>query len=181
MLETTHMMTITHHISSHSALFLNSSQAWKAWETQDKLHTRTWRPTLLLWIRIRAWMSRGASLESKKSRENFSPKSMSWLQPPHSHVSWGLGLGPEPGPGLGREWGKLLPRDRACSCSNLALSRSCSPLPFQPQPQLTSLPRLQAVATACMIPAASMEKEKALSRKPGDEKSAMVAVRLTGS
>lgn len=181
MLETTQMVTIAHLISSHSAVFLNSSQAWKAWETQDKLHTRTWRPTLLLWIRIRAWMSRGASLESKKSRENFSPKSMSWLQPPHSHVSWGLGLGPEPGPRLGREWGKLLPRDRACSCSNLALSRSCSPLPFQPQPQLTSLPRLQAVATACMTPAASMEKEKALSRKPGDEKSVMVGVRLIGS
>lgn len=115
-------------------------------------------------------MSRGASLESKKSRENFSPKSMSWLQPPHSHVSWGPGLGPEPGPVLGREWGKLLPRDSACSCSSFALSRSCSPLPFQPQPQLTSLPRLQAVATACMTPAASMEKEKALSRKPGDER-----------
>lgn len=63
-----------------------------------------------------------------------------------------------------------MPRDRACSCSSLALSRSCSPLPFQPQLQLTSLPRLQAVATACMTPAASMEKEKALSRKPGDKK-----------
>lgn len=76
-------------------------------------HKHTWRPTLLLWILILAWMSRGASLESRKSRENFSPKSMSWLQPPHSHVSWGPGLGPEPEIGLDCECGKLLPRDSA--------------------------------------------------------------------
>lgn len=78
-----------------------------------RTYTHTWRPTLLLWILILAWMSRGASLESRKSRENFSPKSMSWLQPPHSHVSWGPGLGPELEIGLDCECGKLLPRDSA--------------------------------------------------------------------
>lgn len=61
----------THLILSPLLCLSNSSQASKAKETQDKLHTPTCRPTLLLWIRILAWMSRGASLESKKSRENF--------------------------------------------------------------------------------------------------------------
>lgn len=129
-------------------------------------------PTRLLCILIRAWISLGDSLESRKSLENFSPNSSSCLQPPHSQVSWGLGSGVSRSNGV-KSLGRPLTLDKAWSCNWFNFKRifSSVPLRFHSHPQPCSLPRLQAVATECMTPAASKEKAKALSRKPsGDSK-----------
>lgn len=152
----------------------------------------TCRPTRLLWILMRAWMSRGDPRESSQSLENRSPKRTSWLQPPHSQVSC-MELSSS-GKGLSRAEGwagrrlagrspwlpfssegndRVMPRPtppfcRVCSCScesfSRILSSSCRRLASQPHPR--SLPMLQAEATEWATPAANKAREKALSRKP---------------
>lgn len=153
----------------------------------------TCRPTRLLCILMRAWMSLGDPRESSQSLEKRSPKRTSWLQPPHSQVSCmelsssGKGLSRVEGcvdcrlEGRSPWWlfnsegnDRVMPRPtppfcRACSCScvsfNRILSSSWRRLASQPQPR--SLPILQAEATEWATPAASKAREKALSRNPG--------------
>lgn len=148
---------------------------------------------------MRAWISLGVPRESNQSLENLSPKRVSWLQPPHSQVScWGLkssgrGLRREVGWVEPERWlaGTSLkswgwggpppppppmpalapPLCRLCSCSWVSLRRilSSSRRRLASQPQPRSLPRLQAEATECATPAASRDREKALSLKPGGQ------------
>lgn len=152
----------------------------------------TCRPTRLLWILMRAWISLGDPRESSQSLEKRSPKRTSWLQPPHSQVSC-MELSSS-GKGLSRAEGWLECRlagrspwrpfnsegnDRVmpmptppfcsvCSCSCVSFSRILSSswrrLASQPHPR--SLPMLQAEATEWATPAANKAREKALSRKP---------------
>lgn len=160
---------------------------------QGECFLPTCRPTLLLWIFMRAWISLGDPRESSQSLEKRSPKRTSWLQPPHSQVSCselkssGRGLRRPEGwverRLVGRSlWRPLSSEDndcvtpkptppfcRVCSCSCVSFSRILSSswrrLASQPHPR--SLPRLQAEATEWATPAANMASEKALSRKPG--------------
>lgn len=119
----------------------------------------TFLPTRWLCSCIRAWASRGFLRGSKKCRANLWAYPKSALQPPHSQVSCGLGC-PHNEDGIG---GRLLPRLRDCSWLSFSFWFS---VPCLAQPQLCSSPRLHAVATAWVTPAASKEKTKALSRKP---------------
>lgn len=143
-------------------------------ETHSGLTSLTCRPTRLLWILMRAWMSLGEPRESSQSLEKRSPKRTSWLQPPHSQVSCmelsssGRGLSRPEGwaerrlAGRSTWWwplssgdsGCVMPKPtppfcRVCSCSCVSFSRILSSswrrLASQPHPR--SLPMLQAEAT----------------------------------
>lgn len=163
------------------------------WDRNLRCTFFTCRPTRLLCIFMRAWISLGDPRESSQSLEKRSPNRRSWLQPPHSQVSCielnssDIGLSKAEGWADRRLVGSLPwcpfssegndlvmsrptpPFCRVCSCSCVSFSRILSSswrrLASQPHPR--NLPMLQAEATEWATPAASKAREKALSRKPG--------------
>ena len=153
-----------------------------------RVSSLTCRPTRLLWILIRAWMSLGDPRESSQSREKRSPKRVSWLQPPHSQVScrelswsgWGLSRA-EGWAGCRPAGGRVKPPPappfcsvRSCSWVSFMRILSSSSRRLASQPQPCSLPMLQAKDTEWATPAASSDREKALSRKPAGSRNTSV-------